>query len=62
MTFQRAIRGAVVLAALLLGVILVAFVEAQRGGQRVTASNVIWYQVVAAALWTCLGVSLALSA
>lgn len=60
-TFQRAIRTAIVLSVLLLGIILVAFSETQRLGQQVTPTNAIWYQLVAVALWVCLGASLALS-
>lgn len=61
MTFQRLLVVATVGSTLLIGLALVLFTESRRWGQQVTASNAIWYHLLAGALWSCLGVSLLLS-
>ena len=60
-TFQRLLVVATVGSALLIGLALVLFTESRRWGQQVTASNAIWYHLLAGSLWSCLGVSLILS-
>lgn len=61
MTFSRVLRIAIALSVVLLGLTIATYAETQRLGQQVTAANAIWYHLLAAALWSCLGVSLILS-
>lgn len=59
MTRQQAVG--IALAIFLVGTVLVVFVQTQRSGPEVTASNRIWYQMLAGTLWACLLVSLVYS-